>query len=194
MGITSGQGRVSQPEYWLYFAIYMMLSIGSLISIFYFAAQLRISLTLFSAFVLFVGGLWFRVVEMWRCRDVGWPAAIPWLIFAAQFLFGLIGGVSALSMVAMLIATLILGFIDFVFAVGIGFLPTQEVRQVDPSNYTPIDYSGFKKPDGRQAVSDLNETAMARIEKAQAPKAAAVAIAPAAVIAPQRAGFGRKGL
>lgn len=193
MSITSGQGRLSQPEYWLYFGCYMLISIGSLVSIFYFAMESRFAISLLAFFILTVSGLGFRVIEMWRCRDIGWPASLPWWLFGSQFLLGIFSGIFGLPMSAMIVISILLGVIDFGFAIGIGCMPTRTWQQVDLSTYTPIDYSGFKRNDGSAAVSNLNDIGRARLEQAQAPKPAATVATPAAP-APAAVGFGRKGL
>lgn len=199
MGITSGQGRVSQPEYWLYFGCYVLISIGSLVSIFYFAAQLRFAIALFAAMILMVSGLGFRVIEMWRCRDIGWPGSLPWLLFGSQFFLSIFAGITGMSLTAMIVLSIVLSVVDFGFAIVIGCLPTQRVQQVDVNTYKPIDYSGFKRNDGSAAVSDLNEIGRARLEQAQAqaqaPRPVATIVKPASVAPqPQPVGFGRKGL
>ena len=107
-------GRASQSKYWTLFGLYM-IAVPAL---------------------LIVGviplGIYWRVIMMRRCRDIGWPAFLPWLIFGGQFAagFGLqIGAVSGTapgwSMVAL---PLVLGLVDFVFSIVIGCENASAIR------------------------------------------------------------------
>ena len=123
-------GRASQSKYWTLFGLYMIavpaLLIGGVVSMVQGSWVLGL--------LLIVGviplGIYWRVIMMRRCRDIGWPAFLPWLIFGGQFAagFGLqIGAVSGTapgwSMVAL---PLVLGLVDFVFSIVIGCIGSRQ--------------------------------------------------------------------
>ena len=126
-------GRVNQGTYWAFFGAAMILIPGLLFG--GFSAVLHGSLgtgLLMIAAILPIGLYW-RVIMMRRCRDIGWPAFLPWLSFGLQFVasysathslqtmrYGVAPSPSMMSM------PLLMGFADFAFAIVIGCIRSKE--------------------------------------------------------------------
>lgn len=153
-------------------------------------------------------GIYFRIVQMRRCRDIGWPAFLPWVIFgvlmlntastfsnvtsAAQLMTG-----SAMSMV--------LSLADFVFMVVIGCIAGRSDAGRDPATDSygsvtlrhgdDVSEGGGDDPYGdaiARAMGNYRRTGSAAPGQAapvvhKAPQAAARPAIP-----PRVAGFGRK--
>ena len=126
--------RIGRLGYWLYFVglmtaagamfawgLYELLVLGLMPIVFGFVAP---------AIVL----IWFRIIAGRRCRDIGWPAWLPWLTIGLVFAVNIVGGVAgglqaglhagapanlgALGAAAALGG--VLGLADFVFLIVIG--------------------------------------------------------------------------
>jgi uncharacterized membrane protein YhaH (DUF805 family) len=133
MGFPSDtSGRASQSKYWTLFGVYMIavpvLLIGGLIAI----VQGSIGLGLMLIVAIVPLGIYWRVIMMRRCRDIGWPAFLPWLIFGLQFAtsFGIssgsVEGAGPGAVLSMLALPLLLGLADFVFSIVIGCIGTKQ--------------------------------------------------------------------
>ncbi|MCB2067026.1 MAG: DUF805 domain-containing protein [Erythrobacter sp.] len=73
--------RVGRKQYWILFGVnivaMVMLVVGAVAAL--MAGEF---LTAGLAFLLIVPvGIYFRVVMMRRCRDIGWPPSLPWIMF-----------------------------------------------------------------------------------------------------------------
>lgn len=74
--------------------------------------------------------IYFRVIAMRRCRDIGWPAFLPWLTMllamGCGFFSGMSLGTNPVAAVQTLGSTMVvamaLGMLDFVFLIVIGCL------------------------------------------------------------------------
>jgi uncharacterized membrane protein YhaH (DUF805 family) len=120
-------GQVNQGTYWAFFGGMVILIPALLFG--GVAAMLHGSFgtgLLMMAAILPVGIYW-RVVMMRRCRDIGWPAFLPWLSFGLQFvasysamhsLQGIRYGVPPSA--SMLSMPLVMAFADFAFSIAIG--------------------------------------------------------------------------
>jgi len=79
---------------------------------------------------------------MRRCRDIGWPPFIPWLVFGIQMLIGFTGGIrptmGQVPSLPLLAVPVAVGLIDFVFSIVIGCIASKD-----------DDYAGVFEPDER---------------------------------------------
>ena len=116
---ASSQGRVSQGRYWATFGVTMIgvpaLLIGGIVAM----AKGSFLLGLLMIATILPLGIYWRVTMMRRCRDIGWPAATPWVLFGVQmamsFNMQLHHGVGAAAAGSTLAAVWLLGTVDFAF-------------------------------------------------------------------------------
>jgi hypothetical protein len=124
---------VGQGTYWAFFGGFMILIPVLLFG--GFAAMLHGSLgpgLLMIAAILPIGIYW-RVIMMRRCRDIGWPAFLPWLSFGLQFVASFSAMHSLQSMrygaapaPSMLSMPLLMAFVDFAFTIVIGCIGSKQ--------------------------------------------------------------------
>lgn len=123
-----GKPVCNQSSYWTQFVINFFAVLGLLGFSIYslFSGHWGIAIL---AFLLMVPvGIYFRVVMMRRCRDIGWPAFLPWLFFGGGVLanMGRITAGSAAAMkTGMLGLPLMVGLADFVFMIVIGCIASK---------------------------------------------------------------------
>ena len=124
------RSRIGRSTYWLYYvgttvafwamtawAVYQLLKLDTIPIVFGLIAPTALY-------------FYFRVIAMRRCRDIGWPAFLPWLIvgliFVCSFVAALKDGVrpepSLETLDAPTVITALLGVTDFVFLIVIGCL------------------------------------------------------------------------
>jgi uncharacterized membrane protein YhaH (DUF805 family) len=124
---------VGQSKYWTQFLINFVavISLLALAIVSLMSGSWGVAILAFLAIAPV--GIWFRVVMVRRCRDIGWPTFLPWLLFGGGVAFNVlrIGGGSAaafeqgsLSSVAML--PLLVGLVDFGFMVTIGCIASKQ--------------------------------------------------------------------
>src|SRR5690242_17741471 len=79
-------GRVSQSRYWMMFGINMiavlLLLMGGVVAI--VGRMYPLGLLMIGA--IFPLGIYWRVIMMRRCRDIGWPPSLPWISFGLQMM------------------------------------------------------------------------------------------------------------
>lgn len=122
-------GRIGQSGYWMWFGIYFIgtiaLLVGGVLEIFK-GAWISGALTILAVLPL---GIYFRVIVMRRCRDIGWPAALPWMVFGLQITAGVMLrprlGEAPTAAIGMLAVPALLGLGDFVLTIVVGCLPTK---------------------------------------------------------------------
>lgn len=199
-------GRIGRSAYWTLFAVnvvaVIVLLVGGIAAVASGAFVLGVLLLLAIAPV----GIYFRVVMMRRCRDIGWPAALPWSFFGAGMLasfdtYGPILGAPESAQMPALGLSFLVSLADFAFMVVIGsirgtseradydtiFGPDErDARMVAPVRPTRPAYRG--ETDERDEDSDARWDAA--IQNALAARAGAGSAAPQPP-APS-AGFGRK--
>lgn len=140
--------RVSRGRYWTLFFVNMVaiivligISLGSVASEAWALAII--------AFLLIVPvGLYFRVVMMRRCRDIGWPPALPWItfglgIFASFINFGSVASMDPAVLMGSMGLSSLVSLVDFGLMITLGVVkrrsemdyqevfgdaPTQQVR------------------------------------------------------------------
>lgn len=119
--------RVSQGQYWALFGAYMLAALILLVggSVELARASLGLGLLMIAAIVPL--GIYWRVVMMRRCRDIGWPAFLPWLLFGLEFAASFSITMSQLGArrgaapdLSLAVLPLLLGLADFAFSIVIG--------------------------------------------------------------------------
>ena len=126
-------GRVSQSKYWALFGAYMLivpiLLIGGVVEL----SQAGIGLGLLMIAAIVPLGMYWRVIMMRRCRDIGWPAFLPWLSWGLQMLasFSATGSLHSLRdgatpPLALLTLPVFMALADFVFSIVIGCIGTKD--------------------------------------------------------------------
>jgi uncharacterized membrane protein YhaH (DUF805 family) len=209
-------GRVGQSRYWAFFGANMLLVPLMLGFGLYQIITGSFASGIVTILLIAPLGLYFRVIMMRRCRDIGWPAFLPWAFFGAQFFVyfagpagAMVGGMPSMSV---LLLPMVLGLADFVFTVVLGCMRSRHV------NYAPVFDDGAApmgmtrpltaSPAAGPALNSVSpaldgpdldrfDAAIARALAAQrdggAPATAGPAPAPAGMTRPA-SGFGRKGL
>jgi hypothetical protein len=194
-------GRVSQNRYWVLFGITMVtiptLLIGGVVAM---VGRSYLLGFLMIAAILPVGIYW-RVTMMRRCRDIGWPASAPWIIFGLQmavsfslqsnllFNHGAAGAGSAF----LLVSLLALG--DFAFSIVIGCVRTKQA--VDYADVFGDGPGTSQRSGSREGGPDRFDEAIARaLEARRRSEPVGGAMQPSrpapAHLARQSAGFGRR--
>lgn len=209
MGFANNDsGRVSQSRYWATFAIYMVIVPLLLIGGFWALFQGNVALGMLMIVGILPLGIYWRVIMMRRCRDIGWPAFLPWVIFGLSFLasFSITSDPTSAS-VSSFFLVMAIALIDFAFSIVIGC-----IRSKQTPNYADVFDDGFPapqrtRPAGTAQASGMSESdrfddAIARAleaHRAQAGSAAPVQPSPAQRTAQPPAmpgrptgGFGRR--
>ena len=170
-------GQVDQGAYWVFFGATMILIPGLLVG--GGAAMLHGSLGtgLLMVAAIVPIGLYWRVIMMRRCRDIGWPAFLPWLFFglvsvasysAMHRLHGVrYGAAPSLSVLSI---PLVMGFADFALSIVIGCVRSKEpfdyaaaLREASQS-YQSKPSSQPSQPLGSSPSTPLPEHSAARAE------------------------------
>lgn len=123
-------GRVGQSRYWALFGITMITMALLLIGGGFAALQGSYGLGLLMIAAIAPVGIYWRVIMMRRCRDIGWPAAAPWITSAVQVAMTLSlrsshGAVGTGVGSAFLLISLV-GLADFAFTIVIGCIGTKQ--------------------------------------------------------------------
>jgi uncharacterized membrane protein YhaH (DUF805 family) len=161
---------VSQSKYWLIFAIYMIAVPVLLIGGFITMLQGRVgSGTLMIAAIIPLGIYW-RVIMMRRCRDIGWPAFLPWVFFGLQVVLPIASGGSFLSgggpeTSGAMVLSLLISVADFGFSIVIGCIKAR------PGAATDLDAmreaARAARAGGAEPGTDRFDQAIARAIEAQ---------------------------
>lgn len=219
MATYSRKGRIGQSQYWTFFGLYVVAVFALMGFALYSFVSGDLSMGVTAILPLAPLGIYFRVIEMRRCRAIGWPSFLPWLFFLIPFGFAMATGMatgmgslgSGIGMaVAALTVPLLIALVDFVFSIVIGCIPTKD----ESEDYTKIFGGeprplGAHRPDAHHGPGPTNpggepgydrfDEAIARALEARRSPEPAPAMAPPAVteVVPSSharavAGFGRK--
>ena len=153
-------GRVSQGKYWAFFGANMilipLLLIGGAVEI--VRGSWGIGLLMIVAVVPM--GIYWRVIMMRRCRDIGWPAFLPWLSFGLQFLVSFsatqslgslrYGGTPSVSTLSL---PLFMGLADFAFSIVIGCFGTK--AGFDYAGVLGDERDPFRQPRGQHSAQSV---------------------------------------
>jgi len=122
------QSRVGRLTYWMY---YLALTVSALF-MYAFGAYEFLKLHLFPIVFGFLAPtimwIYLRVIASRRCRDIGWPAILPWLGIALMAVCVFFSGMAAgsnpaaalVTMGASTVVIMLVGAADFVFLIVIG--------------------------------------------------------------------------
>lgn len=148
-GLGQRPGRVGQSRYWTVFGINMVLMPVLLFGGLYALFNGEYATGLVAIVLIVPLGIYFRVTMMRRCRDIGWPAFLPWMFFVVPIVLGVFGGIGQLggqaptaASLPMLGLPLIVSIGDFVFSIVIGCIKTKE-----DADYSDI-FGGAPAPTG----------------------------------------------
>lgn len=117
--------RVRRGRYWTLFFV-NMVAIIVLIGISLGAVANEAWALAIIAFLLIVPvGLYFRVVMMRRCRDIGWPPALPWItfglgIFASFINFGSVASMDPSVLMGSMGLSSLVSLADFGLMIALG--------------------------------------------------------------------------
>ena len=134
------RGRVGRSAYWMYFGGFVVLTMLLLVGGGYELFTGSYGMGILCIVLLMPLGIYFRVIAMRRCRDIGWPAFLPWATMGLVFICNIMTGMSAGMHAAAHMGTagagaaglgasmgfgMLLSMVDFVFLIVIGCLDTQ---------------------------------------------------------------------
>lgn len=199
-------GRVNQSRYWVLFGINMIaiptLLIGGVVALIHGSFLLGL---LMIAAILPVGIYW-RVTMMRRCRDIGWPAAAPWIIFglqmAASFSLQLHHGAAVAAAGSAFLLVSALALVDFVFSIVIGCIGTKQAVDYEDifgdgpgTAQRPGPRDADRRPGGPDRLDDAIARALEAHRRKEAVGSATQPSQPAPPhLARPSASFGRRGL
>ena len=147
-----GKPVCSQSSYWTQFAINFVAVFGLLAFSIYSLFTGHWATALLAFLLMVPVGIYFRVVMMRRCRDIGWPPFLPWLFFGGGIL-GNMGRITAGSAAAlktgMLGLPLLIGLADFIFMIVIGCIASK--RQNYAAVFEDDPRAGLSQPATRRS-------------------------------------------
>ncbi len=197
-------GRIGQSAYWMYFGAYMIATPLLLVGGGYELITGKFGTGIICFILMLVGVMYFRVIVMRRCRDIGWPAFLPWVTLVLQMGIGFMNGLSAgLDPVARhhhmatspsLGLPLVLGFVDLIMAIVVGCIGSKQgFNAFDDHDF---DYRSLpqaprpitNKPNPGAPTFRARPTATSSVE----PEADAGVAAVSPTSRPTTSGFGRR--
>jgi uncharacterized membrane protein YhaH (DUF805 family) len=130
MATSLRKGRIGQAEYWIWFGLYVVAVLGLVGFSLYSFATGEFGRAVTAILPLAPLGIYFRVIEMRRCRDIGWPAILPWLFFVIPMGVGFTirasgMGTDIATAIAALTVPLLISLVDFIFSIVIGCIATK---------------------------------------------------------------------
>ena len=202
--LSNAKPRIGRSRYWLHFLICLVVGIALVVGAVtaFFSGSFGLAIVLLLP--LLATGIWFRIVMMRRCRDVGWPPALPWIFFAALILtsgagFGAISTGDPTALFASTGLSWLVQIGDFVLVMILGFK-----RGIGAPDYRTVFGDGpdeARDNDGdaddaiARALENYRRTGSAVPQQSRPAKTARRSVpqkAPQPVM--QAGGFGRKGL
>jgi uncharacterized membrane protein YhaH (DUF805 family) len=143
----SNSSRVDRSAYWGYFGAAFILPILFLIGGIYSIFNGSYMLGILAILAIVPINIYFRVIMMRRCRDIGWPSWLPWVTFAALFLtsYSAIGGAIRGDMPSFGSFGLfnLFSIIDFGLMIAIGCVQSKTWTMPE---YSPDDYLPSSRP------------------------------------------------
>ena len=205
------RSRVGRSTYWMFYIGIMIATWGMYGWAIYEYVKFNLFPIVFGFFAPLILGIYFRVIASRRCRDIGWPAFLPWASWVLPVVCGAIGGMNAAShtMASMgrpsseaiagmgmtVVIGMVLGLVDFVFLIVIGCMDSQG-GGYDPSSGHSYDVRSMPQAP-RGFLGDLDGAPMGQ-RAARIPQSFDSApSAPAPMRDPhgdRPAGFGRRGV
>src|SRR5580765_5104386 len=124
---VSERGRVGQSTYWMYFGGFIVAAVILTVIAVVEVMKFNFVPAVICLLLLAPLGIYFRVIMMRRCRDIGWPAFLPWMFVGLSFMVGFMSGFSGAAggapSTALLTLPMFIGLADFVFSIVIGCIP-----------------------------------------------------------------------
>lgn len=196
--------RVGRSTYWMYYIGITVTTWAMYAWAIYEVLKLETIPIVFGLIAPTILSIWFRVIAMRRCRDIGWPAFLPWLTIGLIVVCSIFSGMQAgfhpeaalATMGVTMILSGLLGFADFVFLIVIGCLDSAGGGYADAFAGGP--YEPEDLPDSPHGYVDVmgRSAAPARparpLPKSYGEEEAPVAAAPQPALAPAVRGFGRR--
>lgn len=150
------RGRVGQSQYWLMMGInilaVMFLLVGGVMTI--LSGGFLVGILMVLAVVPV--GIYFRVIMMRRCRDIGWPPSLPWIMMGVGIVanltnFGSIGaGATSLPLLGL---PMLIALADFCLQIVLGCIrskgPNEDYRRI----FADDDQLGLPQPAGPQGFA-----------------------------------------
>ena len=148
--------RIGRSGYWTMFVVNILavtaLLVGGFVAI--FSGNFVLGILMLIAIVPV--GIYFRVVMMRRCRDIGWPAALPWIFFGAG-MFASFGTFSQVLGSRGELPTLGLSWLvslaDFAFMVVIGCIAGRSGQGIDYEATFGPDAYDYDRPNPARATA-----------------------------------------
>lgn len=197
------KSRVGRSTYWMYYIGITVTTWAMYAWAIYEVLKLETVPIVFGLIAPSILSIWFRVIAMRRCRDIGWPAFLPWLTIGLIVVCGIFSGVQAVSHPASALTTMgvstvisgLLGLADFVFLIVIGCLDSAGGY---PDVFGGAPYEPDDLPDTPHGYVDVMGRSAAPARPARplptsfGEVEAPVAAAPRPGLTPQVRGFGRR--
>ncbi|MDE2411647.1 MAG: DUF805 domain-containing protein [Sphingomonadales bacterium] len=120
--------RIGRKAYWTAFVINISLVVALMLGCVFAAISGHFVLAAASFVLILPVAIYFRVVMMRRCRDIGWPAFLPWVLMGAGIVANLVRvseGVEAMRNPSAGLLPGLVGLIDFGFMIAIGCIDTK---------------------------------------------------------------------
>lgn len=189
--------RVDRMTYWMYYIGFTVVVTG----LYAFAIY---ELLVMDTFPIVCGllaptllSVFFRVIAMRRCHDIGWPSFLPWLTITLVVVCGVFNGIhagmnpaSALGTIGVtMVISMLFGLADFVFLIVLGCIPGTEGGGND--------FEDRHEQNRAWVEAQYGQPASTTVRPAQRlPRAYGEADEPASqpVAARPTTGFGRRGL
>jgi hypothetical protein len=199
MSAHQGPKRIGIGPYWVrYGASFAITIVSIIVAVFSFIAS-SFGMLFLAGLAIIGSGIYLRVIEMQRCRDIGWDPMLPLYFFGAGFLLSFLTFISGPLAVLTSALGLVVAMADFAGSIVIGCLPSKgaipdhDVRTVAYTSYgAPSDY--HERPESEADREARHEDAIARAlqnyRSGGAPDPPAANPGPP----PRVAGFGRKGV
>lgn len=200
-----GKAVCNQSQYWTQFLINFVAVIGLLGLAIFSLLRGSWGIAILAFLAIAPMGIWFRIVMVRRCRDIGWPTFLPWLMFGGGVAFNMLriggGGAAAMqqgSLGGAALLPLMIGLVDFGFMVTIGCIATKRqdyahvfedepiaARPAQPAYHSsyaepaPARRPGVPQPESEQEARWDAAIAAALAARQQGEPAPSVAAAPA---------------
>lgn len=170
---VNDKSRVGRSGYWTAFIINIVAVIGLVGGCVVAAVNGRFGLAILLFLLVAPVGIYFRVVMMRRCRDIGWPAALPWILFGAGIVANMsrfAGGLESLRDPGSSALPMLVGLADFAFMIVIGCIAGRD-RAADYARHFDTDDSDYSaaRTGARPASSGPARMPQAFGEAPQAP-------------------------
>lgn len=127
------KARIGRPAYWTGFVVNFTLVVGLLVAAVALGMNGHFGPAILCFLAIVPAGLYFRVIMMRRCRAIGWPAFLPWLMFGLGLfanLTRLSQGVEGLRNPGLAVFPMLVGLADFALMIAIGCIAGRGQREV----------------------------------------------------------------